>query len=171
VNLADLVQTVSLATVATSIVLSALQNRSVAAQTREVARQSTFASAALSQSAHQTIVRHGSGVLANLLTSEPDLLSWFLTSRGIPLASPEENKRRMFMFLRMEVHEANYLAYLDHFLPDEVWLGWERVVRLDVATPEFQTIWGTVGETYSLRFAVFIDELIKDLKDSENAEG
>jgi hypothetical protein len=106
------------------------------------------------------IVGNGSRVLATLITSEPDLLAWFLESRGIPPGSAETNKRYLLMYLRMEVHEASYLAHLDGSLSDDVWSGWRRVIELDSATPEFLAIWPVVRDSYSARFGQYVNETI-----------
>lgn len=161
-SLADALQTISLVAVAITIGLSALQNRHAARQTREIARQSTLAQNALAQAVyHQTIVGQGSTYVTNLLTNEPELLAWFLRSRGFPPATAEINKRYMLLFLRLEVHEASYLAHLDGTLPDDVWLAWHRVIELDAATVEFGVVWPVVRAMYSARFVAFLEGLTR----------
>lgn len=160
---ADLVQTATLAIVAITVVISARQSR-------EAARQSAFALNALRQDAHQTMVGHSAGYLTTLLTGEPELLSWFLKSRGIPVVSDEINKRHMLMFLRLDAHETTYLAYLDGSLPEDIWSGWHRVIELDAQTPEFRAIWRVVEDTYSARFAALIDDMVRAVETSRSVE-
>jgi hypothetical protein len=149
----DLVQTITLVTVAITIALSARQSR-------EAARQSALAHNALGQSAHQTMVGHGAAYLASMMTDEPELIAWFLATRGIPPASAVTNKRYMLMFLRMDAHEATYLAYLDGSLQPDVWAGWRRVIELDAQTPEFRTVWRVVSDSYSRRFVELLDRML-----------
>jgi hypothetical protein len=156
ISAADLIQAISVVAVAVSVVLLALQNRSVARQTREAAKQTALATASLGNAAHQALVGRASDALTFLITDEPDLLRWFLRSRGIPDASADENKRRMFIFARIDVHEANFVAYLEGLLSEELWTGWRKVIEADAATPEFVTVWKAVHPFYSARFRELI---------------
>jgi hypothetical protein len=160
VRLSDILQAVSLLAVAITLALSVIQNYYSSVQTRQLARQSALAQSALVQASHQALVLGNSGVLANLMTRDQDLMAWFLASRGIPVGAPEANRRYMLMFLRMEVHEATYLAHLDGTLHADVWEGWRTVIELDTRTPEFRTVWQIVGNTYAARFAVFVNGIL-----------
>ena len=167
----DLLQTISLAAVAITLALSAIQNRHVAKQTWETVRQNTLAHSALSRSAHQGLVDQGTHYLGVLLTSEqPELLAWFLTSRGIPPSTSEINRRYLFLYLRMDVHETTYLAHQDGALPEGVWEGWRQVIALDGATAEFGVLWPIVRSAYSAPFVSFVDELVASTKDGRSVE-
>jgi hypothetical protein len=160
-GVADLLQTISLVVVAITLALSARQNRHLARQTRETVHQSILARSALSRSTQQELIDQGTDYLGVLLTvDQPALLTWFLASRGIPPAPDEINRRYLFMFLRMDVHETTYLAHLDRALPEDVWIGWRHVIALDSATDEFRVVWPVVRPAYSARFASFVDELM-----------
>jgi hypothetical protein len=158
-SLADWLQTLSLVIVAATVAITAWQSRHVAAQSREVTRQSALAATALGQAAHQTLVGHGAGYLSSMLSDEPDLLAWFLASRGLPTGDPEANKRYMILFQRLEVHETTYLSYVRGLLSEDVWRGWRRVIELDAATPEFTVVWPIVADTYSRRFGGFVAQV------------
>jgi hypothetical protein len=114
----------------------------------------------LRQGAYQQLTGYGADFHTILFTSGPDLVEWFLSSRGIAVASHEENLRRMFMFVRMDVHESIYLSHLANLLEDDIWRGWQQVVESDVATPQFRTVWGNAKKYYSVRFGEFIDSVI-----------
>jgi hypothetical protein len=161
VDVGDLLQTISLSAVAITIGLSVVQNRHVAAQTREAVQQSRLAQSDLKQAAHLNTVANSSLYLAQLASSDPGMLEWFLASRGIPPATAEINKRYMLMYLRMEVHETTYIAYLDGALHKDVWGGWERVIELDLATAEFRAVWAVVRDSYAQRFGDYVEALIK----------
>jgi len=171
VGAVDLLQTISLAAVAITLALSAIQNRHLAKQTRETVRHNTLAHSALSRTAHQGLVDQGTNYLGVLLTSDqPELLAWFLQTRGIPSSTSEINRRYLFLYLRMDVHEATYLARLDEALAGDVWAGWLQVIFLDSSTPEFDVLWPIVRSGYSARFVSFVDELVASTKDGRSGE-
>ena len=157
-KLADWLQVLSLLAVAGSLCLAAVQTRAVAVQARETTRQTQFTGRELAQTAHLGLVGHSSDALTFLITDEPQLLDWFLASRGIPTGDAEHNKRLMFLFIRADIHEANYIGYVDGSLPADVWQGWVEVVDSDVATAEFRVIWPVVRRYYAARFVTFVDE-------------
>ncbi|WP_127501283.1 hypothetical protein [Actinoplanes solisilvae] len=161
-KLVDWLQILSLLAVAGSLCLAALQTRSVAVQAREVTRQSRITGRALEQSAHLGLVGHSSDSLTFLITSEPRMLEWFLRTRGIPTGDHERNKLLMFLFIRADIHESNYISYLEDSLSDDIWLGWLEVVRSDCATREWALIWPAVKRYYSARFVAFVDELLEE---------
>jgi hypothetical protein len=159
-DLGNLLQSLSLVAVAISLVLSARQIRLAGKQTREAAEQSELARSAMLQRGHHSLVSQGTGSLEGLLFGQPELLAWFLASRGIPPGTDELNQRYLLIYLRMDQHEVNYLDYLNDGLPEEVWRGWQRVISHDVRTAEFQTVWSVVKDQYSERFVTMVDGTI-----------
>lgn len=136
------------------------QNREAARQTSEASRQVEMSLSTLRQGAYRQVASYGADFHTILFTSGPDLVEWFLSSRGIAIESPEENLRRMFMFVRMDIHESIYFTYLANLLEDDIWNGWRQAVESDVATPQFRIVWGSAKKYYSVRFGEFIDLVI-----------
>jgi hypothetical protein len=165
VRLSDLLQVVSLAAVVVALLFNYSQTREAANQAKEASRQVILSTSALKRGAYQELTGYGANFNIVLFNSGPDLLSWFLASRGIP-ASPqshEENLRHMFMFVRMDVHESVFMSRTEQLLEDDVWEGWKNVIEADVATPEFRTVWTVAERFYAVRFAAFVNSLIREL--------
>lgn len=169
-RLSDLLQVVSLAAVVVALLFNYNQTREAANQAKEASRQVILSTSALKRAAYQELTGYGASFNSVLFDSGPDLLSWFLSSRGVPASSQrhEENLRQMFMFVRMDVHESVFMSHMDQLLADDVWDGWKNVIGADVATPEFRTVWTVVEKFYAARFAAFVNSLIRELGPSQN---
>jgi hypothetical protein len=163
VRLPDLLQVVSLAAVVVALLFNYGQTREAANQAKEASRQVVLSTSALKRGAYQELTGYAANFNSVLFTSGPDLLSWFLSSRGIPVSAHEENLRHMFIFVRMDVHESVFMSRMEQLLEDDVWVGWKNVIEADVATPEFRTVWTVAEKFYAVRFATFVNSLIRAL--------
>ena len=161
-KLADWLQVVSLAAVVVALLLNYRQARETARQAKEASKQVAISVSMSKQEAYRQLTNYGANFNAILFQSGDDLLSWFLSSRGIPVGSHEQNLRSMYMFVRMDVHESVYLSHQDSFLDDNAWGAWRRVVEADVSTPEFRAVWQAVAEHYVAAFGVFVDTMIRE---------
>jgi hypothetical protein len=160
--MSDLLQIVSLAAVVVALLFNYNQTREAANQAKEASRQVIVSTSALKRGAYQELTGYGANFNSVLFTSGPDLVSWFLSSRGIPVSSHEQNLRHMFMFVRMDVHESVFMSRAEQLLADDVWAAWKNVLEADAKTPEFRTVWTVAEKFYAERFAAFVNALIHE---------
>ena len=162
-RLSDLLQVVSLAAVVVALLFNYGQTREAANQAKEASRQVIVSTSALKRGAYQELTGYAATFNSVLFNSGPDLLAWFLSSRGIPTSSHEQNLRHMYIFVRMDVHESVFMSRMEQLLEDDVWVGWKKVIEADAATPEFRTVWSVAEKFYAVRFATFVNTLIREL--------
>jgi hypothetical protein len=170
VSLTDIFQVISLAVVAIALFLTVWQNRQLAKQTAETARQASFAAAAVRQASYQEATRRGVDFTTAAIGQDPDLLAWFLESRGFLTSSATENRRRLYIWTRIDIHEMVYLERLEGLTPDNVWVGWRRALELDATTIAFAEVWGVVKSHYATDFAAHVDQLL-DRRNQAAASG
>ncbi|WP_433219598.1 hypothetical protein ACQP00_15665 [Dactylosporangium sp. CS-047395] len=149
-SIADIVQTVSLLAAAFALWLSLRQ-------TRETARQTSSALAALQQGTREELVRYGADFTYNALSTDHDLLEWFLASRHFPPAGYVENRKSLFLWVRLDQHEGTFHAYRTGAIAEDLWLDWKRSMEIDFAMPEFPRVWTAVREIYSSDFIALVD--------------
>lgn len=152
-NLGDVVQVISLLAVIMALLLSVWQNR-------EAARQSASALASLRQATHEELVRYGADFTYDALIRDGELLAWFLASRGFTPSGEVENRKRLFLWVRLDMHEANYHAFRIGAITEDVWQDWLPSVVLDLAMPEAPEVWKTVRSVFSAKFVVLVDDVL-----------
>jgi hypothetical protein len=89
---------------------------------------------------------------------DPELLSWYLRSRGYETSTPMEDRRRLYILAKLNLHESRFINHQSGVLGDESWSAWLQVVRGDFALPEYREVWETARRIYSSSFVAFIDE-------------
>jgi hypothetical protein len=47
-----------------------------------------------------------------------------------------ENRISLFLFVGLDLHEANYHAFLDGVVTEDVWVDWLSTLKLDLALPD-----------------------------------
>ncbi|MGC9671243.1 hypothetical protein ACNTMW_32450 [Planosporangium sp. 12N6] len=161
-KLADVLQIVSLGAVATALFLNYWQARETGRQASEASKQVQLSSSILQQESYRQLTTYGANFNTVLFGANKDLLDWFLSSRGIPVGSHDENLRHMFMYVRMDVHEAIFTSHQSGHLAENAWGAWKNVIETDVATTEFRTVWRAVESHYIDEFAAFVTALIHE---------
>ena len=159
-------QSVSFLIAAIALMFSLWQARSAAGQSRQAAKQAAAAAYAVKQVSAQTLLHHGTDFAFQGLTGNPQLLAWFLASRGIPADTHDRNQRYLFVWVRLDVHEASYRAAGRNALDREEWEEWLRTIEMDVRLPEFPTVWKSVKNLYSPRFVQLIDVMLTGVDES-----
>jgi hypothetical protein len=160
-SISDAVQVLSLLVIGLALVASILQNRQIAKQTLEAARQSSLVGATLQQNAYRMLVDNGSNTRMAFFMNNPQLLRWFLGSRGLATRSHRVNQRILYAMVKLDGHEANYLSYADGQLTEEMWSAWRRVLEVDFTLAEFRLAWPSVKEFYAGSFVTYVDQTIK----------
>jgi hypothetical protein len=160
-KLADWLQTISLGAVVVALLLNYRQARETANQATEASRQVAISISAMRQDAYREVTNYGANFNSILFQSGDDLLSWFLSSRGLRTSSHEYNLRLMFVFIRMDVHESLFLSSQSSLLDEEAWTAWKNVVEADVSTTEFRTVWRVVANQYVASFGEFVNSVIQ----------
>jgi len=131
-------------------------------QSRAATRQSTAATAALQQSSSHELVRYSADFPYMALRDDPDLLAWFLETRGFPAGDAVTNKRYHFLFVRLDIHSGIHDAYRDGLLSEAAWNDWLRSMRLDLVTPEGRLVWRTTADLYSPAFRAQVEKVLPD---------
>lgn len=158
-SVSDVVQVISLLAVSCALLLSFRQNREIAKQTQEATKQAATASSSVRRESYQGMMGHVLDFTYNAMVRDPDLLSWFLASRGFPGVDESERCKYLFLWMRLGMHQSHYFEWAEGLISEEVWLYWRRAVQFDVESPEFEAVWKTVGDTFTGGFVKCIDEL------------
>ena len=171
-KLSDTLQIISLGAITVALFLNYKQARHTGRQATETSKQVQLSASIVKQDSYRRLTDYGTTFNAVLLSGNQDLLAWFLASRQIPVSSHDMNLRHMFMFVRMDVHQAVYVSHTSGDLEENAWASWLKVIESDVATAEYRTVWRAVNDHYIVEFATFITALIHEQEATgENLEG
>ena len=151
----DWLQLASILLVVVALALNVLQ-------LREVSNQSHAQASALNQLAYGGVANLASDPRFLLFPNDPELLTWYLKSRGFKATTPSENKRRLYVMAKLIQHETNFVNHTAGLLTDESWAAWFNVLRADLAISEFREIWSSSRDIYAESFAAFVDSLVAD---------
>lgn len=149
----DWIQTVAAALVFLALILNALQ-------LRQVARQSMALRQSLEQGAYGSLVGTHLESRTTHFLNDPELLAWYLSTRGYKSTSSEENKRRLYVLVKLESHEDSFLSHASGLLADEVWAAWRTVMVHDFVIDEYQEVWPVAKNFFATSFAMFVDNEI-----------
>ena len=156
----DLLQLISLIAVVITLLVTLVQTRQVARQTRELAYQTKSLQGSLEQSIYQSVNSAHDEYRTMLMKDDRRMLSWYLSSRGYSISSLQENKRTLYVIIKLETHEGLYLSYMDGVLRLSVWEAWQEVLKADLKMPHFRSTWPAARQFYAKPFADFVDELM-----------
>jgi hypothetical protein len=159
-QISDWLQSISLITVAVTLVVTAVQSRQAIKQTRSLAKQTEYVQRTLEQSAYQTL-NTGHDLRTVFFKDDASMLRWYLSERGYPVSSHRNNKCTLYLQIKLDIHENNYLNYKKGSLPDEVWQAWYEVLSVDAQISEFRTVWHAAKGFYEGSFVQFIDSLLQ----------
>jgi hypothetical protein len=160
-GVSDWVQLVSVGAVVVTLLLNVRQNREVIRQTGVATKQALAAAAAAKQASVQNLTNF-SADFRGFIEAGPELLAWFLASRGIAVGTHQQNLLYMFLFSRMDLHEATFQSYFTQQLDADFWNGWSNTISTDVATAEFRVVWSAVQNQFSSAFATFVNAIIAE---------
>jgi hypothetical protein len=152
-----IVQAATFSAAFAALFISLWQGKETARQSRESSRQSAVAAASLLQSSQQELLRRSVDIGFDVLMGNADLLAWFLASRGFPPDDVNKNRRYYFIWIRLDIHEVNYMSYRDHLMTEELWQEWLVTLRLDLRMPECALVWQFTKGIYSKDFAALVD--------------
>ena len=153
-------QYLSLAAVMVALFFAFRQNQQISRQTQEASRQTSTILASLQQNAYHAMVTHPTVLRASFLREDPVLLAWHLEARGFGPADPAQNRRRLYVLIKFDMHELNFVSHEGGLLADELWSGWQAVVETDFASPEFRECWHLTKRFYALSFVTYVDSVI-----------
>jgi hypothetical protein len=161
VKLADSLQVLGLVAITIALFLNYKQARETGRQANEASKQVDLSTSIVNQEAYRQLTAYGANFNAMLFNASEDLLAWYLSSRNIPVGSHDANLRHLFIFVRMDVHEAVYLSHTSERLDKSAWSAWTKVIEADAATSEFRAVWQAVRHQYMSEFAAFVAILIE----------
>ena len=166
-NTSDWIQAATLGAVAIALLLNLRQNREVARQTQELTQQNSVFLRSMQQDAYRVMVTHPTALRVSFLKDDPEMLAWHLESRGYQPGTYQQNLRRLYVLLRLDTHELNFISHAQGLLTDDVWTGWWNVLKADFTDAEFYEAWAAAKHFYAPSFVTFVDELIADGRPDE----
>jgi hypothetical protein len=89
------------------------------------------------------------------------MLRWYLSARGYRTSTHENNKRTLYVIIKLETHEGLYLSHMDGILRQSIWEAWLEVLKADLRIPEFRSTWPAAKRFYAKPFADFVDGLMQ----------
>lgn len=131
-------------------------------QLKESTRQTRNLEETLRCSVYQEIVRSPRELWASFF-DDPELLRWYLTSRGIQAKEDVDNKIALFIILKLDYYENLYLQVKQGNITRDAWSGWEKTMKTDFQEAAFKEIWSKVNSLYASSFRSFVNtELIEN---------
>jgi hypothetical protein len=97
------------------------------------------------------------------LKDDPKMLRWHLSTRGYRVSTSQQNKRSLFIAIKLEAFEGLYLSHADGILRPEVWEAWLEVLKADCAIPEFRYTWPAAKRFYAKPFVDFVVDLMRSI--------
>ena len=161
-RLIDLLQLISLVAVVITLLATLAQTRQVARQTGELSRQTKSLQGSLEQSIYQSVNSAHDEYRTVLMKDDRRMLSWYLSTRGYVVSGHQDNKRTLYVIIKLETHEGLYLSYTDGILRQSVWDAWQEVLRADLKIAHFRSTWPTAKRFYAKPFVDFVDDLMLD---------
>jgi hypothetical protein len=95
------------------------------------------------------------------LLDRPELLRWFLRTRGYRASTHEENQRRLFALAKLNIHEG-VLQHLLQGVREESWIAWLNVLRADLRVDIYLDVWPNGKRFYDVGFARHVDALLQE---------
>jgi hypothetical protein len=160
-TLVDWIQFVSGLLVAAALVATVLQ-------LREVSRQSRVFLTALQHNGHVT---GKEDLRITFFREDPELLSWYLRSRGYKTTTPVEDRCRLYILAKLNLHEARFVERQSGLLGGQGWDAWAKVIAADISLPEFQEVWQTAREIHTATFVAFVDGQVASITATHMALG
>lgn len=133
-------------------------------QREEMRRQTLGLESNLRATAYNDAMLGQRSLWLTLFLHKPELLAWYLTSRGIPTSTELENELRLYAVLKYDFHESLFLRHHEKVLSDDAWRGWLNVLAADLRLPPFQETWPHISAFYAPRFTDFIDSRLEPMK-------
>jgi hypothetical protein len=157
-QISDWLQTISLIAVAVTLVITAIQSRQVIKQTQHLARQTEYVQKTLEQNASLNSTQDTLRI--TFFKDDASMLKWYLSESGYPVSSHRKNKRILYLQIKLDNYETNYLNHQGGLLSDEVWQAWCEVLKADIGKPEFRMAWRAAKRFYDKSFVRFVDSIL-----------
>ena len=149
-KISDWLQFASLLVVAVALLLTIRQIHEMSVQNHSMLKS-------LEQNSYKRLIQTNTTQRTAYLKDDAELLSWHLRTRGYATGKHDQNKRTLWLLVRLDVHEENYLEYLRGMLQESVWLPWVEVMRADFAVAEFPRVWANARRFFSDQFVRLVD--------------
>ena len=158
--ISDWLQSVSLIAVAVTLAITAVQSRQAIKQTQHLARQTEYVQKTLEQGAYRGLNSVQDTFRITFFKDDASMLKWYLSERGYPVSSHRNNKRTLYLQIKLDNHETNYLNHQRGLLSDAVWQAWCEVLKADIGMPEFRIVWRAAKRFYEKSFVRFVDSIL-----------
>lgn len=159
-QISEWLQTVSLIAVAVTLIITAVQSRQVIKQTQHLARQTEYVQKTIEQGSYRGINLTQDTFRSAFFKNDSSLLKWYLSERGYPVSSHRNNKRTLYLQIKLDNHETNYLNHQVGLLSDAVWQACCEVLKADAGMPEFRMVWRAAKRFYEKSFVRFVDSIL-----------
>jgi hypothetical protein len=126
-------------------------------QVRELSRQADKLDKTLKFSSYERMMQHHTESSVNFLLPNPELLRWFLQTRGIEPGDENQNKMKLYILVKIGVHEYAYLQHSEGTIGIEPWSGRRDVMKADFKLKEIREVWDAAKHFYAPSFRVFVD--------------
>ena len=164
-NISDWLESISLAAVAITLAINAVQSRQALRQTKLLAIQSKSLQDTLEQSAYQALDAGHNTYRVSFFKDDPEMLTWYLSNRGYPYSSHQLNRRTLYLQVKLDDHEQNFINHKKGLLSDDIWDAWAEVIRADVKLPGFDIMWPNARRFYARSFVEYVDALLQTLEE------
>jgi hypothetical protein len=124
----------------------------------------------LKQGAYQSLNSTQDTFRIAFFKDDASMLRWYLAERGYPVSSHRNNKRTLYLQIKLDNHEGNYLNHQSGLLSDEMWQAWHEVLKADIDMPEFRAVWHAAKRFYEKSFVRFVDSLLRQRKDARTGK-
>ena len=105
--------------------------------------------------------------LLNDVEHGKELLVWHLNERGLEDKGPLENKKTLFILLRLDVYEEMLLSAEKGLLTEKQIIGWKNAIQRDFKSTRFMDVWDSVFKCY----APILDDVIREPHNKECESG
>lgn len=159
-QIATWLQSFSLIIVAFALLISIRQNREIARQTREIANQTVALQRSLEQNSYQEANVAHDAQRMTFFKDDAGMLRWYLSTRGYLTSTRKRNRKALYLIIKIEIHEGNYLNHENGTLTDAMWDAWLEVLKADIRIPDFKLIWPNAKRFLAKSFTDFVDNLL-----------
>lgn len=90
------------------------------------------------------------------------MLRWYLSTRGYKTSTHEQNKRALYILIKLESYEGLYLSHTDGILRSDIWQAWLEVLKVDFEISEFRSIWPAAKRFYAKPFVNLVDDILHE---------
>jgi hypothetical protein len=121
-------------------------------QGRQMLKQTIASSGQLFNEVNYSLAQAHTNLRVVFFQNDPELLAWYLESRGYGSSTPFENRKKLYALVKLDTHEEIHLGHRRGLLTEPMWRGWLQVLRTDLSVPVFADVWENGAKFYEASF-------------------